>query len=46
VSRLAGRLSKKEIGNQATLFFKGQAVAVIDLSRHGSIAQAMTEVKH
>ncbi len=46
VSRLAGRLSKSEIGPQATLFFKGQAVAVIDLTRHGSIAQAMTEVKH
>jgi hypothetical protein len=46
VSRLAGRLSKSEIGSQATLLFKGQPVAVIDLSKHGSIAQAMTEVKH
>lgn len=46
VSKLAGRLSKSEIGLQATLFFKGQAVALIDLSKHGSIAQAMTETKH
>jgi len=46
VSRLAGRLSKKEIGPQATLLLKGQPVAIIDLSKHGSIAQAMTEIKH
>ncbi|HEX3777652.1 MAG TPA: hypothetical protein VHV51_24450 [Polyangiaceae bacterium] len=46
VSRLAGRLSKNEIGPQATLLLKGQPVAVIDLSKHGSIAQAMTETKH
>ena len=46
VSRLAGRMSKKEIGSQATLFLKGQPVAIIDLSKHGSIAQAMTEIKH
>jgi hypothetical protein len=46
VSRLASRLSKKEIGAQATLFSKGQPVAIIDLSKHGSIAQAMTEIKH
>jgi hypothetical protein len=46
VSRLAGRLSKNEIGAQATLLLKGQPVAVIDLSKHGSIAQAMTEIKH
>ncbi len=46
VSRLAARLSKSEVGPQATLFFKGQAVAVIDLTRHGSIAQAITEMKH
>lgn len=46
VSRLAGRLSKHEISSQATLFFKGQPVAVIDLAKHGSIAQAMTEIKH
>jgi hypothetical protein len=46
VSRLAGRLSKSEIGSQATLLLRGQPVAVIDLSKHGSIAQAITEIKH
>lgn len=45
VSRLAARLSKHEVGPLATLFSKGQAVATIDLSKHGSIAQAMAE-KH
>ncbi len=45
VSRIAGRLSRKEVGPLATLYFKGQAVATIDLSKHGSIAAAMTE-KH
>jgi hypothetical protein len=43
VSRIAGRLSRHEVGSLATLFFKGQAVATIDLSKHGSIAAAMTE---
>ena len=43
VSRLAGRLSKHEIGPLATLLLRGQAVATIDLGKHGSIAQAMTE---
>lgn len=46
VSKLAGRLSHKEIGSQATLFLKGQPVAIVDLSKHGSIAAAMTDVKH
>ena len=46
VSKLAGRLSRKEIGSQATLFLKGQPVAIVDLSKHGSIAQAMTDIKH
>jgi hypothetical protein len=45
VSRLAGRLSKREIGPLATLSLRGQAIVVIDLSKHGSIAQAMAE-KH
>jgi hypothetical protein len=45
VSRLAARLSKHEIGPLATLFSRGQAVATIDLSKHGSVAQAMAE-KH
>lgn len=43
VSRLASRLSRHEIGPLATLFSRGQAVATIDLSKHGSIAQAMAE---
>lgn len=46
VSRLAARLSKHELGTQATLLLKGEPVAMIDLGKHGSIAQAMTEVKH
>ncbi|MEO8905397.1 MAG: hypothetical protein ABI488_23025 [Polyangiaceae bacterium] len=45
VSRIAGRLSRHEVGPLATLYLKGQAVATIDLSKHGSIAAAMTE-KH
>jgi hypothetical protein len=45
VSRLAARLSKREIGPLATLSSRGQPVAVVDLGKHGSIAQAMTE-KH
>ena len=45
VSRLAARLSRREIGPLATLFSRGLAVATIDLSKHGSIAQAMAE-KH
>ena len=45
VSRLASRLSKHEIGPLATLLSRGQPVATIDLSKHGSIAQAMAE-KH
>ena len=45
VSRLASRLSKHEIGPLATLFSRGQPVATIDLSKHGSIAQALAE-KH
>jgi hypothetical protein len=45
VSRLAARLSKHEIGPLATLLSRGQPIAVIDLGKHGSIAQAMAE-KH
>ncbi len=43
VARLAGRLSKHEVGPLATLFSRGQALVAIDLSTHGSIAQAMNE---
>jgi len=46
VNRLAGRLSRGEVGNQAVLLDAGKAVANIDLSRHGSIVQALSEIKH
>ena len=46
VSRLAGRLSRGEIGAQATLLDSGKAVANIDLAHHGSIVQALSEIKH
>lgn len=45
VNRLAGRLSRGEIGSQATLLDGGQPVANIDLSKHGSIVQALSEIK-
>ena len=45
VNRLAGRLSRGEIGSQAILLDSGKPVATIDLSHHGSIVQAMTEIK-
>jgi hypothetical protein len=45
VSRIAGRLSRGEIATLAILLDSGKAVANIDLSRHGSIQQAMSEIK-
>jgi hypothetical protein len=45
VHRLAGRLSRGEIGAQATLLDGEQAVANIDLTKHGSIVQALSEIK-
>lgn len=45
VNRIAARLSKGEIGAQATLLDGGKPVANIDLARHGSIVQAMSEIK-
>jgi hypothetical protein len=45
VNRIAARLSKGEIGAQATLLDGGKPVAAIDLARHGSIVQAMSEIK-
>ncbi|HYQ26837.1 MAG TPA: hypothetical protein VER04_06445 [Polyangiaceae bacterium] len=45
VSRLAARLAKHEIDALATLLSKDQPIAVIDLAKHGSIAQAMAD-KH
>ena len=44
--RIAARLSKGEIGAQATLLDGGKPVAAIDLGHHGSIVQAMSEIKH
>ena len=46
VNRIAARLSKGEIGAQATLLDGGKPVAAIDLGHHGSIVQAMSEIKH
>jgi hypothetical protein len=46
VNRIAGRLSRGEIGGQATLLDGGKPVAVVDLAHHGSIVQAMSEIKH
>lgn len=45
VLRLAGRLSRREIGPLALLVLRGQPIATIDLSKHGSIAEAMNQ-KH
>jgi hypothetical protein len=46
VSRLAGRLSRGEIGSQATLLDSGKVIATIDLAHHGSIVQALSDIKH
>lgn len=46
VSRIAARLSKGEIASVATLLDGGKPVASVDLSHHGSIVQAMSEIKH
>lgn len=45
VNRLAGRLSRNEVGSHATLLDGGKPVVNIDLSKHGSIVQAMSEIK-
>lgn len=45
VSRLAGRLSRGEIASQALLLDAGKPVANVDLSRHGSIVQALSDLK-
>ncbi len=41
VQALAQRLQAGQIGGAATLVYRGQPAAVIDLNQHGSIAQAM-----
>ncbi len=43
--RLAQRLQKGEVAAKATLFDGTTPVATIDLSRHGSIVQASSDVK-
>lgn len=45
VNRIAQRLSRGEVAAQAILLDSGKAVANIDLSKHGSIVQAMSEIK-
>jgi hypothetical protein len=45
VSKIAQRLNKGEVAAQAILLDAGKAVANIDLSKHGSIVQAMSELK-
>lgn len=45
VNRIAQRLSKGEVAAQAILLDSGKAIANIDLSKHGSIVQAMSEIK-
>jgi hypothetical protein len=46
VTRIAGRLSRGEIGSSAILLDGGKPVATIDLAHHGSIVQALSEIKH
>lgn len=45
VNRLAGRLSRGEVGSVAVLLDSGKPVSNVDLSRHGSIVQALSEIK-
>lgn len=45
VNRMAQRLSKGEIAAAAVLFDGAKAVVTIDLTKHGTIAQALTEIK-
>ncbi|HEU5077379.1 MAG TPA: hypothetical protein VFU02_24475 [Polyangiaceae bacterium] len=41
VQALAQLVGSKQVAPTATLLYKGQAAVVVDLSRHGSIAQAI-----
>jgi hypothetical protein len=45
VTKIAQRLNKGEVAAHAVLLDAGKAVANIDLSKHGSIVQAMSELK-
>jgi hypothetical protein len=45
IQALAGRIARKEIGSEATLVARGFPIATLDLSRHGSVAKALTQVK-
>jgi hypothetical protein len=44
VGRLARRIHRGEISSRAVLTKNGKAMATIDLSRHGSIAQAIGQI--
>lgn len=43
VEALARRLAAQEVASVATLLYRGQPAAMVDLSQHGSIAQAMNQ---
>jgi hypothetical protein len=45
VQALAERIAKQEIQSEATLTSRGQPIAKLDLSRHGSIAKALLQIK-
>jgi hypothetical protein len=45
VQKLAGRIKKSEITSRATLLDGTSAVASIELGQHGSIVQALSEMK-
>ena len=46
VKKLAARISRGEVTTKALLLHQGKPAANIDLGRHGSIAQSMSELKH
>lgn len=45
VQALAGRIARKEVSSQATLVARGTPLATLDLSRHGSVAKALAQIK-
>lgn len=46
VNKLAARIQKHEITGHATLVDGTDAVVLVDLAAHGSIVQALSEMKH
>jgi hypothetical protein len=44
VGALAQRLASAEVTSQATLIHRGTPIATLDLGRHGSIAQALSQL--